>query len=50
MRKLIGMVNRSETNVLKLGGLVLEKADHHGGLIYLKSHGQWSISIWKCYS
>jgi hypothetical protein len=30
------MVNRSEINVLKHGGLVLEKADHHGGSIYLK--------------
>jgi hypothetical protein len=35
-RKLIGMANRSETNVLKHGGLVFKKADHHGGLIYLK--------------
>ena len=26
-----GMVNQSETNILKHGGLVSEKADHRGG-------------------
>ena len=30
-RKLIDMVNRSETNVLNHGGLVSEKPGHHGG-------------------